>query len=312
MNNINLQQEIPYCPTPENLYFYNPVQPGNELHYGFNPYYNITGYHYDKEMFYIIDFYGIKKNKYVISSYGRIFTFTTGKEMSSSYSAGYRRICLRMEQDENEHGRRFFGVHRLVAMAFIPKTLEDLSLGRDIVNHKDTIRSNNYYKNLEWCTEQENTIHAFEANAHGKTQIFTQYNKESEWGKRKTGERIGMCRVTDEQVHIICQNLIQGKSREECCIAAGLEPNDSNRTIVSNIAGGHRRGDIASQYGITKENKRTKDLKDRSEYIPAVVALLKEGHTIKRITELLPLDENYDRARMFVSGIKKKVSEGKL
>lgn len=311
MNNINLQQEIPYCPTPENLYFYNPVQPGNELHYGFNPYYNITGYHYDKEMFYIIDFYGIKKNKYVISSYGRIFTFTTGKEMCHNDSNGYRRLCLRLE-GEDEKDKKFFPVHRLVAMAFIPKTLEDLALGRDIVNHKDTIRSNNYYKNLEWCTEQENTIHAFEANAHGRKTIISKPERESEWGKRKTGERIGMCTITDEQVHIICQNLIQGKSHSECCIAAGLEDNEKNRNNVSKIAGGHRRDDIASQYGITKENKKTRDLRDRSEFIPVVVKLLKEGYSIKRITDILPLDENYDRARMFVSGIKKKVLKGEL
>lgn len=297
-----------YLPKPENLYFYNPVQPGNEINYGFNPNYHIVGYHYDKEMFYILDLPNLKKNKYVISSYGRIFTFTNNREMATVPDNGYRRIILRME----DNTKKSFKIHRLVAMVFLPKTLEDIYLFRNIVNHKDTIRSNNYYKNLEWCTAQENTIHAFDNNAHGRKPIMIKPQKESEWGKRKTGERIGMCTITDEQVHIICQNIIQNKSWEECCIAAGLEPNKNNINNVSKIAGGHRRDDIASQYGITKENKKTRDLKDRSEYIPAVVALLKEGHSIKRITELLPLDENYDRARMFVSGIKKKILQGKL
>ena len=29
------------------------------------------------------------------------------------------------------------------------------------VNHKDGNRLNNFYKNLEWCTIQDNTIHAY-------------------------------------------------------------------------------------------------------------------------------------------------------
>ena len=310
MNN-NLK-EMPFCPTPENLYFYNPVQPGNELHFGYNPYYNITGYHYDKEMFYIINFSGIKKNKYVISSYGRIFTFTNNKEMCPTFSGGYRRISLRMEEGQ-EYDKKFFSMHRLVAMAFIPKTIEDLQLGRDLVNHKDTIKSNNYYKNLEWATDQENTIHAHQNNVHGRIQIFTQHNKESQWGKRKTGEQIGMCTITDEQVHIICQNIIQGKSRKECCIAAGLEPNENNLNNVSKIAGGHRRDDIAAQYGITKENKKTRDLTDRTKFIPMIETMLLEGYNIKTITEMLNLGGTYDGARVFVGKIKKNlIKEGKL
>ena len=42
-------------------------------------------------------------------------------------------------------------VHRLVAEAFIPK-IE----GKNFVNHKDEVRSNNNVDNLEWCTNQEN------------------------------------------------------------------------------------------------------------------------------------------------------------
>ena len=51
-------------------------------------------------------------------------------------------------------------VHRCVAQAFIPKTEEDIKYGRDFVNHKDGNKLNNRVENLEWCTRQENVLHA--------------------------------------------------------------------------------------------------------------------------------------------------------
>ena len=47
-------------------------------------------------------------------------------------------------------------MHRLVAQAFIPKTEEDLELGRNLVNHLDGNPSHNWAWNLEWCTNGEN------------------------------------------------------------------------------------------------------------------------------------------------------------
>lgn len=49
-------------------------------------------------------------------------------------------------------------IHRLVAQAFIgppPK-------GKPQVNHKNGIKDDNYYKNLEWCDNSENQEHARE------------------------------------------------------------------------------------------------------------------------------------------------------
>ncbi len=47
-------------------------------------------------------------------------------------------------------------IHRLVAQAFIPNPD-----GLPCVNHKDGNKSNNRTNNLEWCSHQQNSLHAF-------------------------------------------------------------------------------------------------------------------------------------------------------
>ena len=47
-------------------------------------------------------------------------------------------------------------VHKIVAEAFVPKTEEDIKLGRNEVDHIDSNRLNNAANNLRWCTHTEN------------------------------------------------------------------------------------------------------------------------------------------------------------
>lgn len=62
---------------------------------------------------------------------------------------GYHKVVLRKD------GKKFNRtIHQLVALAFIKNTNNYKS-----INHKDTIKINNNYLNLEWCTPGMNNAH---------------------------------------------------------------------------------------------------------------------------------------------------------
>lgn len=78
---------------------------------------------------------------YKVSNYGRIKNCIKNTETETK-SKNYQIISLR------KNGvKKYFQIHRLVAIAFIPNP-ENLP----IVNHKDENPKNNKVDNLEWCT----------------------------------------------------------------------------------------------------------------------------------------------------------------
>lgn len=93
------------------------------------------------------------ETNYSVSDTGRIRNDFTNKELSLSEQQGYLHTTLSI----NKKPKRF-RVHRLVALMFIPNN----NPLKNVVNHKDGNRSNNNVSNLEWVTQQENTIHAWE------------------------------------------------------------------------------------------------------------------------------------------------------
>ena len=90
---------------------------------------------------------------YQVSDLGNIrsIRFNKIRNMKSWDSHGYRAVELCVNND-----RYTVGIHRLVALTFIPNPEN-----KPEVNHKDRNKSNNNVENLEWVTPSENVAHAY-------------------------------------------------------------------------------------------------------------------------------------------------------
>lgn len=72
-----------------------------------------------------------------------------GKTLSQATDRwGYKTVILRIDKKS-----KTFRVHRLVAIAFIPRIP-----GKDFIDHIDNNKSNNHYSNLRWVTRSENAL----------------------------------------------------------------------------------------------------------------------------------------------------------
>ena len=96
---------------------------------------------------------------YQVSNYGNIKSLTRfdgirerkGQEIKQSLKYnGYLQVGLRKNSK-----RKFFSVHRLVAIHFL-----DNPENKPQVNHIDCNKQNNHFSNLEWTTSKENLTHA--------------------------------------------------------------------------------------------------------------------------------------------------------
>jgi len=83
------------------------------------------------------------------------FKFILEPEREMSYTVnnrGYQTVVIR---------RKTHMIHRLVAQAFIPNPDN-----KPCVNHIDGNKLNNQVSNLEWCSIQENNLHARQTGLH--------------------------------------------------------------------------------------------------------------------------------------------------
>jgi hypothetical protein len=108
----------------------------------------------------------LPKGCYYICSDGNIHT--GNKKVNAGKHGGTRIIPSRQlklkvgtdgyyqVQLQHKGKSKYIRIHRLVALAFV-----SLNYSKGLhVNHKDGIKTNNHYTNLEWVTNEENLLHA--------------------------------------------------------------------------------------------------------------------------------------------------------
>lgn len=82
---------------------------------------------------------------------------------------GYMRVTV------SKRGKyRGFGVHRLVALAWLPNPEN-----KETVNHLDGNKSNNHVDNLEWATHVEQKIHALETGLSSMDRLLASTERRS-------------------------------------------------------------------------------------------------------------------------------------
>lgn len=138
-------------------------------------------------------------NRYGVDEEGNVYSFLNKAGILQNNPVRILRPCkgrdgyLRVRICENKEFYKKYFVHRLVATAFIPNTLN-----KKYINHIDGNKTNNKASNLEWCTASENFIHAIKhnlVNIHKKVDQYDFKTKEyiaSFNSIKEAGEAIGV------------------------------------------------------------------------------------------------------------------------
>jgi hypothetical protein len=131
------------------------------------------------------------EGRYEVSNLGAIRSLNfrrTGKARlltPSPDSYGY--LSVRLCDGEGVRTRKSFGVHRLVALAFIGIRPEGLS-----INHIDGDKKNNVARNLEYISLRENSMHAIENGLCSHVRL--------DRGKAAEIRRLGISGITAREI----------------------------------------------------------------------------------------------------------------
>lgn len=202
---------------------------------------------------------------YIISSYGRIFSFNYGgtknklKEMKPKFTDNYVHITVCVNEKKKD-----CMIHRLVGFAFIsnPDNKKE-------INHINGKKHDNHVWNLEWCTRKENDTHAWENNLKHP----------------RFGEDVVTSKFTEKQVIKVCKNLSKNKkSLKEIANCTGVDY-EMVRAIKDRRAWKH----VSCKYDFSNYNngKSKKQIKEKEKSINKICKMIESNnYTLKEIADM--------------------------
>lgn len=177
---------------------------------------------------------------YWISSWGRLYNAKTGYLVPFSVNKkGYYTYSLRRKQeyiDQGMYPTYSVGAHILVCTCFVgPKPGPEYQ-----VNHKDFIRNNNYYENLEWLTLVDNIKYSHQA------------------GNYWNGDTYVNAKYTDVQARAVCEMLQQGIDDYHIISQQlfGCELNQSIKDFIRSIHIRRHWTHISKDYDFNADSKK--------------------------------------------------------
>ena len=142
--------------------------------------------------------------------------------------------------------------------------------GKNLVNHKDGIKQNNYYKNLEYTTPKENTQHAI---LHGL--------------QTNCGPHCPSAVYSEETVRFICKSLEDGDDCKTIYTKLTGDDTITNKAVymlIFSIKEGKRHVSISSKYKFSKYDVKSKAKPKFNKHDEKIIIqMLKEGKTTAEI-----------------------------
>lgn len=206
-------------------------------------------------------------NDYIVSNYGRVYSFKTNKLLTATERNGYLSVTLFY------NGRHYpKRINRLVMTTFVPIPNANLLQ----VNHINGNKLDNHIWNLEWCTAKENIAHAIKT------------------GLKSIGEDSIYATITNKQAEQICEMLEKDYSCEEMYNIISPDIEYTNfRKIVYHIKYGECWKSISKNYNFNREKQRHTNYSDQDIHL--ICKSLEEGKSYSEICDLFGLKSKEDR-----------------
>jgi hypothetical protein len=143
---------------------------------------NLITFVMEKEIWKDVEGY---EGRYQISNHGRVKSLKRkGRSRDTILKGAIKKLACgkrtyRYFHLSNGDESNVIYAHRLVGLHFVANPH-----GYKYINHKDCDMLNNYYKNLEWCTQKHNIRHAFK-NGLMQYDLITEEEKQRRLENRK-------------------------------------------------------------------------------------------------------------------------------